>query len=117
VSTDAVFVDLERDGLLAYPELLEFRPKAGDLIVWHARAIHKIDGPADQDWGKSKRRVLGGTVACDKATYESMGRALFSDMGEQASVPATIPYGPEILPAQPPAHSVNSPFQSWRATG
>jgi len=84
VSTDAVFVDLERDGLLEYPELLEFRPKAGDLIVWHARAIHKIDGPADQDWGQSKRRVLGGTVACNKATYESMGRALFSDMGAHA---------------------------------
>ena len=67
-----------------YPELLEFRPKAGDLIVWHARAIHKIDGPADQDWGQSKRRVLGGTVACNKATYESMGRALFSDMGAHA---------------------------------
>ena len=44
VSSDAVFVDLEKDGLLEYPELLEFRPKAGDLIVWHARSIHKIDG-------------------------------------------------------------------------
>ena len=28
-----VFVDLERDGLLEYPEMLEFRPKAGDLAV------------------------------------------------------------------------------------
>eukprot|EP00316_Scyphosphaera_apsteinii_P020926 CAMPEP_0119316768 /NCGR_PEP_ID=MMETSP1333-20130426/40797_1 /TAXON_ID=418940 /ORGANISM="Scyphosphaera apsteinii, Strain RCC1455" /LENGTH=344 /DNA_ID=CAMNT_0007322507 /DNA_START=142 /DNA_END=1176 /DNA_ORIENTATION=+ len=81
VSQDAVFVDLERDGLLAYPELLEFKPKAGDLIVWHARSIHKIDGPSDQDWGNSKRRVFGGTVALNDATYESMGRALFSDMG------------------------------------
>ena len=43
-----VFVDLERDGLLEYPEMLEFRPKAGDLIVWHARSIHKIDGPSSQ---------------------------------------------------------------------
>jgi len=105
VSTDAVFVDLERDGLLEYPELLEFRPKAGDLIVWHARAIHKIDGPADQDWGQSKRRVLGGTVACNKATYESMGRALFSDMGSHGLVdgdPLDHPLFPRIYPSPIP---------------
>ena len=81
VSEDAVFVDLESDNLLQYPELLEFRPKAGDLIVWHSRAIHKIDGPTNQDWGSARRRVLGGTVACNEALYEPMGRALFSDMG------------------------------------
>ena len=81
VSTDAVFVDLEKDNLLQYPELLEFRPKAGDLIVWHSRSIHKSDGPKSQDWGKSYRRVLGGTVAIDDVKYLGEGRALFSDMG------------------------------------
>jgi len=81
VATDAVFVDLEKDGLLKYPELLEFRPKAGDLIVWHSRAIHKIDGPKSQDWDASRRRVLGGTVAIDDAKYLAGGRLLFSDMG------------------------------------
>ena len=81
VTTDAVFVDLEKDNLLMYPELLEFRPKAGDLIVWHSRSIHKIDGPKSQDWGKSYRRVLGGTVAIDDVKYLGEGRALFSDMG------------------------------------
>ena len=64
VQDSAVFVDLEEDDLLKY-EPLEFQPKAGDLLVWHARSIHKIDGPTSQDWGKSKRRVLGGTVAVD----------------------------------------------------
>ena len=47
VQDAAVFVDLEKDDLLKY-EPLEFQPKAGDLLVWHARSIHKIDGPSDQ---------------------------------------------------------------------
>jgi len=81
VATDAVFVDLEKDNLLQYPELLEFRPKAGDLIVWHSRAIHKIDGPKGQDWESSRRRVLGGTVAVDDCKYLAGGRLLFADMG------------------------------------
>jgi len=81
VTTDAVFVDLEKDNLLQYPELLEFRPKAGDLIVWHSRAIHKIDGPKSQDWEASRRRVLGGTVAVDDCKYLAGGRLLFADMG------------------------------------
>ena len=81
VSTDAVFVDLEKDNLLQYPELLEFRPKAGDLIIWHSRAIHKIDGPKSADWEASRRRVLGGTVAIDDCKYLAGGRLLFADMG------------------------------------
>ena len=81
VTTDAVFVDLEKDNLLIYPELLEFRPKAGDLIIWHSRAIHKIDGPKSQDWEASRRRVLGGTVAVDDCKYMAGGRLLFADMG------------------------------------
>ena len=69
VTTEAVFVDLEKDNLLQYPDLLEFQPKAGDLIIWHSRAIHKIDGPTSQDWEASRRRVLGGTVAIDDCKY------------------------------------------------
>lgn len=80
VSEDAVFVDLERDGLLQYPELLEFRPEAGDVIVWHPKSIHKIDGPKTEDWDRKKRRVYGGTVVTDGAKYVS-GGAQFSDMG------------------------------------
>ena len=105
VGQDAVFVDLEKDGLLQYPEMLEFRPKAGDLIVWHARSIHKIDGPKTQDWGYSKRRVLGGTVAIDDAKYLTMGRALFSDMGThglEEGDPLKHPYFPIIYPQSDP---------------
>ena len=81
VPIESVFVDLEKDNLLQYPELLEFRPKAGDLIVWHSRSIHKIDGAPNQDWEASRRRVLGGTVAIDDAKYLAGGRLLFADMG------------------------------------
>jgi len=105
VSPDAVFVDLEKDGLLDYPELLEFKPKAGDLIVWHARSIHKIDGPTTQDWGTRRRRVLGGTVALDDAKYLTMGRALFSDMGShglEEGAPLEHAYFPKIYPKSDP---------------
>ena len=44
-----------------------------DLIVWHSRSIHKIDGPKTQDWDDSRRRVLGGTVAVNDAKYLTMG--------------------------------------------
>jgi len=105
VSTDAVFVDLEKDGLLDYPEMLEFKPKAGDVIIWHARSIHKIDGPKTQDWGSGRRRVLGGTVALDDAKYLTMGRALFSDMGShglEEGAPLAHPYFPKIYPQSDP---------------
>mmetsp|Transcript_8987 Transcript_8987/g.20960 ORF Transcript_8987/g.20960 Transcript_8987/m.20960 type:complete len:420 (-) Transcript_8987:81-1340(-) len=105
VSTEAVFVDLEKDGLLAYPELLEFRPKAGDLIVWHARAIHKIDGPRSQDWESSRRRVLGGTVAIDDAKYLAGGRLLFADMGShgmQDGDSLSHPLFPKLWPCSDP---------------
>lgn len=106
ISTDKVFVDLEKDGLLKYPELLEFRPKAGDLIVWHSRSIHKIDGPKTQDWDSSRRRVLGGTVAINDAKYLTMGRALFSDMGShglEEGAPLKHPLFPIIYPKSDPA--------------
>jgi len=105
VGSDAVFVDLEKDNLLRYNELLEFKPAAGDLIVWHPRSIHKIDGPSDQDWGTSKRRVLGGTVALNDAKYLSMGRALFSDMGThglEEGKPLKHPLFPKIYPCSDP---------------
>ena len=101
-----VFVDLEKDGLLEYPELLEFRPKAGDLIVWHAKAIHKIDGPKSQDWDASRRRVLGGTVALNDAKYLAGGRLLFSDMGSHGledGEPLSHALFPKIYPRSDPA--------------
>jgi len=105
IGPDQVFVDLEKDGLLQYPELLEFRPKAGDLIVWHAKSIHKIDGPKSQDWEASRRRVLGGTVAIDDTPYQAMGRLLFSDMGSHGledGDPLDHPLFPKIYPVSDP---------------
>jgi len=106
VENSAVFVDLEKDDLLQY-EPLEFQPKAGDLLVWHARSIHKIDGPSDQDWGKSKRRVLGGTVAVDDSKYLPMGRVLFSDMGSHGLIPGDKLQGP-LFPIMYP---ISDPFE------
>ena len=106
VTSDMVFVDLEKDGLLEYPELLEFRPRAGDLIVWHARSIHKIDGPTSQDWDASRRRVLGGTVALDDCKYLAGGRLLFSDMGShglEEGEPLKHALFPKIYPCSDPA--------------
>jgi hypothetical protein len=102
IGDDAVFVDLEKDGLLAYPDMLEFKPKAGDLLVWHSRSIHKIDGAPSRDWGKRRRRVLGGTVAVDSAKYLTKGRALFSDMGSHGlaeGAPLQHAYFPRIYPS------------------
>lgn len=59
---------------------IAFDVHAGDLIVWNARAIHKIDGPSSKDWGVRKRRVLGGTGVKAGAQYWGETRALFSDM-------------------------------------
>ena len=72
VDGQSVFVDINQKGLEEYrDDRLEFRTKPGDMLIWHPKTIHKIDGPADGIWA-SFRRVLGGTVAkggtlyCDK---------------------------------------------------
>lgn len=95
VKNDAVFVNLEDGDLPDYPEQLEFRPKAGDMIVWDARAIHKIDGPKNKDWGTMKRRVLGGTGVKKGARYYGEGRALFSDMSSHALQDGDLLQGPQ----------------------
>jgi hypothetical protein len=48
VAESAVFVDLAEGDLPQFSERIEFRPRAGDVIVWHPRTIHKIDGPKTQ---------------------------------------------------------------------
>jgi len=95
VKDDAVFVNLEDGDLPDYPEQLEFRPKAGDMIVWDARSIHKIDGPKSKDWGSKKRRVLGGTGVKRGALYKGEGRALFSDMSTHQMVDGDQLSGPQ----------------------
>mmetsp|Transcript_4405 Transcript_4405/g.13978 ORF Transcript_4405/g.13978 Transcript_4405/m.13978 type:complete len:392 (+) Transcript_4405:323-1498(+) len=105
VPEDAVFVDIDEGDLPEYHDFTTFRPKAGDLIVWHARTIHKIDGPTSQDWGSVKRRVLGGTVAIDDATYVDKEKVEFADMGRhdlKHGDPLTDAHFPRIWPEPVP---------------
>lgn len=78
-----VFVDINQPGMEEYRnQKLEFRPRPGDMIVWHPKTIHKIDGPADGMW-TSYRRVIGGTVAKGGTKYhDKRGTGgVLSDLG------------------------------------
>lgn len=84
VDEGAVFVDIEMDGLGAYKEeLLEFRTMPGDMLIWHPKTIHKVDGPSDGIW-TSYRRVLGGTVAKGGSLYHDKtgSGGVLSDLGK-----------------------------------
>jgi len=106
VGKDEVFVSLDEGDLPQYAEdVVEFRPKAGDMIVWHPRSIHKVEG-APNGWGDVKRRVLGGTVAIDDAKYQGKKKALFSDMGRHDLVQdddLRSPFFPIIYPKSDPS--------------
>jgi len=83
VDPQAVFVDINQEGLEEYrSERLEFRTKPGDMLVWHPKTIHKIDGPVDGVW-TSYRRVLGGTAAKGGTKYhDKRGTGgVLSDLG------------------------------------
>ncbi|KAG7338770.1 phytanoyl-CoA dioxygenase family protein [Nitzschia inconspicua] len=83
VDDQAVFVDIEQEGLEDYKDqLLEFRTMPGDMLIWHPRTIHKVDGPVDGIW-TSYRRVLGGTVAKGGAIYHDKrgSGGVLSDLG------------------------------------
>lgn len=102
VKDDAVFVDLNDGDLSDYPDQLQMNIKAGDLIVWNARTIHKIDGPSSKDWGARKRRVLGGTGVRAGAKYYGEERALFSDMSSHElkdGDPLVGPFWPRLYPS------------------
>uniref|UniRef100_A0A6U3ZS51 Phytanoyl-CoA dioxygenase n=1 Tax=Ditylum brightwellii TaxID=49249 RepID=A0A6U3ZS51_9STRA len=86
VDEQAVFVDVEEKGLESYrDELLEFRTMPGDMLIWHPRTIHKVDGPSDGIW-TSYRRVLGGTVAKGGSTYHDKrgSGGVLSDLGRHS---------------------------------
>jgi hypothetical protein len=83
VNEQAVFVDIQQEGLEDYRDkLLEFRIMPGDMLIWHPRTIHKVDGPADGIW-TSYRRVLGGTVAKGGTVYHDKrgSGGVLSDLG------------------------------------
>ena len=83
VDPEAVFVDINQEGLEEYrDDLVEFRTMPGDMIVWHPKTIHKIDGPSDGIWN-TYRRVLAGTVAKAGTVYhDKRGTGgVLSDLG------------------------------------
>jgi Phytanoyl-CoA dioxygenase (PhyH) len=83
VDPQAVFVDIDQAGLEEYRnDWLEFRTQPGDMLIWHPKTIHKIDGPVDGIW-TSFRRVLGGTAAKGGTRYhDKRGTGgVLSDLG------------------------------------
>jgi hypothetical protein len=101
VDEQVVFVDINQPGLENY-ERLEFRTKPGDILIWHARTIHKIDGPSDGVWTQY-RRVLGGTVAKAGTVYQDKqgSGGVLSDLGNHGLVQGdklSSPFFPIIYP-------------------
>uniref|UniRef100_A0A7S2VZW3 Phytanoyl-CoA dioxygenase n=1 Tax=Eucampia antarctica TaxID=49252 RepID=A0A7S2VZW3_9STRA len=83
VDEHAVFVDIDQEGLDEYrDQLAEFRTMPGDMLIWHPRTVHKVDGPSDGIW-TSYRRVLGGTAAKGGSIYrDKTGTGgVLSDLG------------------------------------
>lgn len=103
VDEQAVFVDIDQDGLEGYKnERLEFRTMPGDMLIWHPRTIHKVDGPSDGIW-TSYRRVLGGTVAKGNAMYHDKrgSGGVLSDLGRhglEEGMKLSSPYFPIVYP-------------------
>lgn len=103
VNEQAVFVDIEEDGLEDYKnEQLEFRTMPGDMLIWHPRTIHKVDGPSDGIW-TSYRRVLGGTAAKGGALYHDKrgSGGVLSDLGRHTledGQKLKSPYFPIVYP-------------------
>ena len=103
VEEQAVFVDIDREGLEEYSDkLLEFRTMPGDMLIWHPRTIHKVDGPSDGIW-TSYRRVLGGTVAKAGTKYNDKrgSGGVLSDLGRhglQDGQPLKSSFFPIVYP-------------------
>jgi len=103
VNEQAVFVDIEGEGLEDYKnEFLEFRIMPGDMLIWHPKTIHKVDGPSDGIW-TSYRRVLGGTVAKGGSMYhDKRGTGgVLSDLGRHGlehGNKLSSPFFPKVYP-------------------
>jgi len=110
VSEQAVFVDIEEEGLEDYKDkLLEFRTMPGDMLIWHPRTIHKVDGPSDGIW-TSYRRVLGGTVAKGGSVYHDKtgSGGVLSDLGRhglQDGNKLESPFFPIVYPEFDPVEA------------
>lgn len=103
VDGQSVFVDINMEGLEEYrDQRLEFRTQPGDMLIWHPKTIHKIDGPVDGIW-TSYRRVLGGTAAKAGTLYhDKRGTGgVLSDLGKHAMQDGDkldSPYFPIVYP-------------------
>ena len=88
VDEQAVFVDPEMEGLEPYKGTeFGYRTMPGDMLIWHPRTIHKVDGPSDGIW-TTYRRVLGGAVAKAGTTYHDKtgSGGVLSDLGRHGLV-------------------------------
>lgn len=107
VSKDAVFVDISNGDLPSYSDKIEsFVCAPGDLIVWDARAVHRIVAPPGQAWVDGKRRrSLGGTAAKGGTIYRNQGGAqAISDLAGHELKSGELldsPYFPRIYPDRP----------------
>lgn len=103
VDSQAVFVDIEQEGLEDYKnKKLEFRTMPGDMLIWHPRTIHKVDGPSDGIW-TTYRRVLGGTAAKGGSLYHDKrgSGGVLSDLGKHTLKDGdklSSPYFPIVYP-------------------
>lgn len=113
VDEKAVFVDINQKGLESYAERsnwLAFRTMPGDMLIWHPRTIHKVDGPADEIW-TTYRRVLGGTTAKAGTIYhDKTGTGgVLSDLGNhglQDGDKLDSPFFPIIYPQFNPKEAI-----------
>ena len=111
VDDQAVFVDIEMEGLEEYKDKqVAFRTRAGDMLIWHPRCIHKIDGPKSGIWTQY-RRVLGGTAAKGGTKYiDKRGTGgVFSDLGKHVlrdGEPLKSAFFPRIYPEPIPQEMV-----------
>eukprot|EP00290_Baffinella_frigidus_P002117 CAMPEP_0180182576 /NCGR_PEP_ID=MMETSP0986-20121125/40742_1 /TAXON_ID=697907 /ORGANISM="non described non described, Strain CCMP2293" /LENGTH=423 /DNA_ID=CAMNT_0022135959 /DNA_START=32 /DNA_END=1303 /DNA_ORIENTATION=+ len=96
VHRDEVFV---RDDAALLQEFAPttFRAKAGDMIIWHPKVIHKVEGAPD-GWGTAKRRVIGGTAAIDRAVYQDEEEHSFGAHGLKHGDLLKSGFFPKIFP-------------------
>ncbi|GMH84823.1 hypothetical protein TrVE_jg1499 [Triparma verrucosa] len=103
VSSEAVFVDIEMEGLEEWKDRKQnFQVGPGDMLIWHPKTIHKIDGPSDGIWD-TYRRVLGGTAAKSGSLYHDKtgSGGVLSDLGRhglQDGEKLDSPFFPKIYP-------------------
>lgn len=108
VPPEAVFVDIDQPGLEDYKDnILQIENlQPGDMVVWHPKTIHKIDGSPSGTWS-SYRRVIAGTVAKQNTRYQDKRGTggILSDLGHHGLKQDDLlksPLFPQIYPHSDP---------------